>query len=213
MTYKKYYDYNVYEDGRVYSTKTNKFLKGDLIEGKYILYTLSIEGKPVRIRAHRLVATLFLVNPNPNNYNIVNHKDGTQIPLNNHYSNLEWCDCYYNNKHARDTGLNNISKTNSERWKDEGFRERVSSKISKTLIEKGIFKGKNNPKFRYLIKDTTGKEYSRQELEELLGYKSAFTYTIIRKAANGDVHKKLKDLNIIVIDTKNQSLSTIESIA
>ena len=211
MTYKKYYDYNVYEDGRVYSTKTNKFLKGDLIGGKYIQYTLFIKGEKVRIKAHRLVATLFLINPNPN-YNMVNHKDGTQRPLNNHYSNLEWCDCYYNNKHARDNGLNNITKANSERWKDEGFRKKVTKKRSKTLIENGTYKGKNNPKFRYLIKDETGKEYLRQELSDLLFYKSSFTDTIIRKAANGNVHKKLKDLNIIVIDTKNQSLSTIESI-
>lgn len=210
MKYKKYYDYNVYEDGRVYSTKTNRFLKGDLQKGKYIQYTLSIDGKQIRIKAHRLVALLFL--DNPNNYNIVNHKDGTQIPLNNHYTNLEWCDYYHNNKHARDNGLNNISKANVERWSDDNFKQRVSKKRSETILKKGTYKGKNNPRFRYLIKDNSGKEYSRQELSELIGYKSSFTDKIIRDFVNGKVHKKLKELNITVIDTKNQSQSTIENV-
>ena len=210
MKYKKYYDYNVYEDGRVYSTKTNRFLKGDLQKGKYIQYTLSIDGKQLRIKAHRLVALLFL--DNPNNYNIVNHKDGTQIPLNNHYTNLEWCDYYHNNKHARDNGLNNISKANVERWSDDNFKQRVSKKRSETILKKGTYKGKNNPRFRYLIKDNSGKEYSRQELSELIGYKSSFTDKIIRDFVNGKVHKKLKELNITVIDTKNQSQSTIENV-
>jgi hypothetical protein len=35
---------------------------------------------------------------NPNRYDMVNHKD--ENPKNNHVSNLEWCDCYYNNNYG-----------------------------------------------------------------------------------------------------------------
>ena len=45
---------------------------------------------------HRLVAMCFL--DNPNNYPVVNHKDGNK--QNNHYTNLEWCTVRYNNLHA-----------------------------------------------------------------------------------------------------------------
>lgn len=44
MEYRQFYNYDVYEDGRVYSHYSNKFLKGDLLEGGYIQYSLIIDG-------------------------------------------------------------------------------------------------------------------------------------------------------------------------
>lgn len=44
---------------------------------------------------HRLVAQAFI--PNPNNYEIVNHKDENRG--NNRVDNLEWCDSKYNNSY------------------------------------------------------------------------------------------------------------------
>lgn len=55
---------------------------------------VSICGKNKLI--HRLVAEAFI--PNPNNLPIINHKD--ENPANNHVSNLEWCDCQYNNTYG-----------------------------------------------------------------------------------------------------------------
>lgn len=66
-----------------------------------------------RYRVHRLVALLFLDVPENYEELVVNHKDGNK--LNNSYTNLEWCTYDYNNYHARVTGLNNVSKSNSDR--------------------------------------------------------------------------------------------------
>lgn len=46
---------------------------------------------------HRLVATAFL--DNPDNLPEVNHID--ENPLNNHVSNLEWCDRQYNIEYSK----------------------------------------------------------------------------------------------------------------
>lgn len=52
---------------------------------------------------HQLVANAFI--PNPNNYPIINHKDG--VKCNNSILNLEWCTYSYNNQHAYNDNLKN----------------------------------------------------------------------------------------------------------
>lgn len=39
MMYKEYYNYLVYEDGRLFSKYCNRFLKGDLTKHGYIYHT------------------------------------------------------------------------------------------------------------------------------------------------------------------------------
>lgn len=89
--------YEVDEDGIVYTHKTGRgasasHLKHCLTTKGYAQVVLS--GKPQRV--HRLVATAFI--PNPENLPQVNHIDGNK--LNNHVSNLEWCDNQYNTECA-----------------------------------------------------------------------------------------------------------------
>ena len=57
-------------------------------------------------KVHRLVAKLFL--PNPENLPVVNHKDGAKA--NNHVDNLEWMTHQDNCLHATRTGLNKRTK-------------------------------------------------------------------------------------------------------
>lgn len=94
-------DYIVADDGTVYRywrnrkqwqrqsprKHTNGYMRG-------VIY-----GKDRYI--HRLVAELFV--SNPNGYKEVNHKDGDKT--NNHVDNLEWCTRAQNCKHTFQTGL------------------------------------------------------------------------------------------------------------
>lgn len=81
---------------------------GRLIQGTngagYTVIFLGIGNK--RYKVHRLVAELFL--PNPEKKRCVNHKDGNKI--NNSVNNLEWVTHSENAQHAMDTNLNKCSK-------------------------------------------------------------------------------------------------------
>lgn len=209
MIYKPYYNYDVYEDGSVYSHYRNKILTKSLVNG-YVQYTLYLPSGIKRIKAHQLVARLFLEVPSNCDELVINHKDGNK--LNNHYSNLEWCTYYYNNYHARVTGLNNISKSNSNRWKDKDFRERTRKHLSEVSLKNGLNRGKNNPRFRYLIYDKDGNEYDRHSLAELLGVSQSYCDGMIRDSSRGNkiFNKKFFEYGIKIIDIKKNQ-STIEN--
>lgn len=188
----------MYENGDIYSTLSNKFLKPDIARG-YKQVTLSINKKPMRIKVHILVALLFI--PNPNKFPIVNHKDGNK--LNSHYLNLEWTTYYGNNKHARDTGLNNVSESNKTRWDDDEFRIRVSKNISEGIIRSGSSAGENNGRFRYRIL-CNGEIISRVELSKKLNISQSYTDSLIYRSTHYNIKPKLFiDNNITVIDTKS----------
>ena len=63
----------------------------------YYQHPLNVKSlnKRKTILIHREVAKMFVPNPSPQLYTEVNHIDENK--LNNHYSNLEWCDRSYNN--------------------------------------------------------------------------------------------------------------------
>lgn len=101
-----YPDYDIYDDGRVYSRKSNKFLKPCKNNSGYDTLNLYKGDSASRKTCllHVLVATYFV--PNPNGYKEVNHIDGDKN--NNDYRNLEWCThsdnlhhCYDNNRHSK----------------------------------------------------------------------------------------------------------------
>lgn len=84
--------YLVSNFGAVYSIRRKKILRPENVRG-YLQVTLQKSGVKSRRKVHRLVAELFV--PNPNNFSCVNHKDENK--LNNAFDNLEWCTVAYNN--------------------------------------------------------------------------------------------------------------------
>lgn len=87
-----YPDYLVYEDGRIWSNKTNKFLKPRPLLNGYLFVQLFNEDGFKNMLIHRLVASAYI--PNPNGFPQVNHKDENKA--NNNVDNLEWCTAKYN---------------------------------------------------------------------------------------------------------------------
>lgn len=71
---------------------------------------MNVDGKPKSYLIHRLVANLFI--PNPDNKPFVNHIDGNKH--NNTVNNLEWCTRSENEKHAWRTGLKHDIATKGE---------------------------------------------------------------------------------------------------
>ena len=92
--------YMISNYGRVKNNK-NYLLIPSIKEYKAV--GLSKNSKQKSYRIHRLVAMAFI--ENPNNYPVVNHKDGNK--LNNHVDNLEWCTKSQNSIHAHLNGLVN----------------------------------------------------------------------------------------------------------
>lgn len=95
--------YQVSNFGRVKSFYKGKqtIVKPQTSRNGYLQTTLYRDGKQKTFRVHRLVAELFILNPE--NKSTVNHRDGNK--LNCYVSNLEWASRTENLQHAVATGL------------------------------------------------------------------------------------------------------------
>ena len=115
--YKVIHDYPNYEVstlGNVRNIGSGRVLRPIKTKNGYLQVNLCKDGKHFMRYVHRLIASVFI--PNPDNKPCVNHIDGDKH--NNRVENLEWCSHSENMKHAFKTGLakvteNNIFKTNN----------------------------------------------------------------------------------------------------
>lgn len=134
---KNYPNYFVTEEGLVFSSKTNKYLKFSYDQQGYQRVGLYIGNYKIKtIKVHRLIAETFI--ENTENKKDVNHIDGDKS--NNNVSNLEWCTRSENIKHAFKTGLSTISDAQKNRF--------IAMSKAQT--------GANNPAARKLINTETG---------------------------------------------------------
>jgi hypothetical protein len=149
----KYPGYYAVEDGRIFSSKSNKYLKPSYDKQGYArvgIYTGNYKTKTIKI--HRLIAETFI--SNPLNKTDVNHIDGKKS--NNAVLNLEWCTRSENCKHAYSIGLSKISSKQRER-----FIDMVKSNT-----------GEKNPASRKLINTETGEVFNTiKEVLPLVGLK------------------------------------------
>lgn len=94
--------YLITEEGEVYSTYRDRYLKKYAAQCGYYMINIKLYGEATRPHyIHRLVAETFI--PKIEGKTFVNHKDGNK--LNNSVENLEWCTNQENLDHAWATGL------------------------------------------------------------------------------------------------------------
>ena len=130
MEIQGYPNYLIYPDGRVWSKKTNRFLKGSLNSDEYLHIDLQRTPRISR-RIHRLVAIHYI--PNPENKLEVDHIDGNK--QNNDISNLSWV-THLENMNAfqpirkdNTSGIKNVHYDNTrKKWK---FKKHMNGKVYK----------------------------------------------------------------------------------
>lgn len=119
LDFKGFPAYSITKDGRVFSSKCNRFLRGWLHDSGYPVVGLynNYEQKMYNFLVHRLVAEAFILNPE--NKEQVNHIDGNKT--NNNVENLEWVTASENSQHASDIGLsdNKYKTINTPELPDE----------------------------------------------------------------------------------------------
>ena len=103
-----YPNYLVFADGKVYSLKSQKFLRENEYKSGYTRVWFWENGKCIEKKIHRLVAEAFI--PNPENKPEVNHINGNKAD--NRVENLEWCTHHENMIHAFNNGLAKIPNNN-----------------------------------------------------------------------------------------------------
>ena len=99
--YEEYY--SVTKNGGVYSHYRNRFRKAFKSQHGYLMVGLSKDGIQTKKSVHRLVAEVFIPNPDPASKKQINHRDGDKE--NNSKDNLEWCSSKENIQHALNNGL------------------------------------------------------------------------------------------------------------
>ena len=100
--------YQVSDQGRVLSVRTNSFLKPNVMTHRYVCVHLYSGGKQSRVvkTIHQLVALAFI--PNLHNCREVNHKNF--VRHDNRIANLEWVTRSENVRHAVAAGRRGISQ-------------------------------------------------------------------------------------------------------
>lgn len=99
--------YSINEEGVVKSVGRNgngfkeHIMTSSTDSDGYKVVKLRNKNKVITKKIHRMVAEVFL--DNPDNKPQINHKDGNKA--NNHISNLEWVTASENIRHAKDHGL------------------------------------------------------------------------------------------------------------
>ena len=111
LSLEKYPNYIISNYGIIKNIKTNMILRLISLKDGYELVSMSNNGCSERFRVSRLIAKLFI--PNPENKPEVNHIDNNI--KNNNYKNLEWVTREENMQHAWLYG--NVKKVTEKRRK------------------------------------------------------------------------------------------------
>lgn len=174
----------------------SKVLKQSIDKKGYCRVGVWIDGKIKTLKAHRVVATTFI--PNPENKPQINHKNG--IKTDNRVENLEWCTNKENSHHAVKMGL---FKPSLVRGEQHGHTKTTNEQILE--IVKKVKSGA-------MLKDVAN-EYglSRTTLTDIIKGKVWSHITKIKSSK--DLRKVLSKEDVLKIVAMRKSGMTARSIA
>ena len=127
MEINNYTDYLIYNDGRVYNKKYNRFLKTGIFKTGYKYVKLSKQGKQKNHNIHRLIALHYI--PNPQNKKCVDHIN--RIRTDNRLENLRWATDSENQQNRSFNKNNKSGHTNISYMKSRDswvFQKRINNK-------------------------------------------------------------------------------------
>lgn len=210
-------DYEIWNNGEIYalpfdvtdsSGRTRHFEKSKVSIGgttnRQGYYQVRLGGKDGgQLLLHRIMAMAFI--ENPNNYPIVNHKDGNKA--NCSISNLEWCTASENCRHAVDTGLNNpkdlrrnyLLYKKSLKWTDEIVctwkKLRSEGKSCKEISE--LF-GTTESTVSSYTATKTGRYSFMSENSALFALAKQYEDTIAKINDLSDLYKESNDFDYVI---------------
>ena len=206
-------DYLIYNDGQLFSKKTNRFLCGKIDNMGYLVYALAIGDKmqsggkkklSKMMYAHRLVAQAFL--DNPNNYPYVHHKDENK--LNNNIDNLEWVSAkmnsYYHNQEPKTKKEYKpkyyIKDLEGEEWMV------IPEQLNYSISSFGRFR---NNRTNRLLKVDNNQKYSRISFADKKHY---YVHRLVYCVFNNDYNLEGYVIDHIDGNPRNNCLSNLQKI-
>lgn len=104
-------NYRIHKDGTLVNLKNGRIKKWTKDTHGYVRSTIWVNGKPITISQHRVLAEYFIENSDQKEQ--VNHKNG--IKHDNRIENLEWVTPSENTLHSFANGLQKPSKPNMKK--------------------------------------------------------------------------------------------------
>ena len=122
-------NYEFSNKGRIKNISLNILMSESRDKDGYVVIGLREGNKRTTKRIHKIIAELFVTNPNPDYYNVVNHING--IRHDNRAENLEWTDIKTNN-YAQNRVLSSLAK--SIKYTDKNNNVRIFESIEEASV-------------------------------------------------------------------------------